>query len=48
MSLGATDLASGILDTPAGWVDQVQYALAGAQSSDPQIVPGNATSFGLS
>ena len=48
VSLGATDLASGILDTPAGWVDQVQYSLAGAQSSDPQIVPGSATSFGLS
>jgi hypothetical protein len=48
VSLSATDLASGILDTPAGWVDQLQYSLAGAQTSGPQIVPGNATSFPLS
>ncbi|HEV7500195.1 MAG TPA: phosphodiester glycosidase family protein [Vicinamibacteria bacterium] len=48
VSLSATDLASGILDTPAGWVDQVQYSLAGAQTSGPQVVPGNATSFALS
>ena len=48
VSLAATDLASGILDTPAGWVDQVQYSLAGAQTDGPQIVPGSATSFALS
>jgi hypothetical protein len=48
VSLDATDLASGILDTPIGWVDQLQYSLAGAQPSGPQIVPGRAASFGIS
>src|SRR5262245_60380718 len=31
VNLDATDLASGILDTPVGWVDQIQYSLSGAQ-----------------
>ena len=48
VSLDATDLASGILDTPIGWVDQIQYSLAGAQASGPQIVPGHTASFGIS
>ena len=48
VTLDATDLASGILDTPAGWVDQVQYSLAGAQVSDPQVVQGASASFGIS
>ena len=48
VSLDATDLASGILDTPAGWVDQVEYSLAGAQQGDPQTVAGHSASFGIS
>jgi len=48
VSLDATDLASGILDSPVGWVDQLQYSLAGAQTSDPQVVPGHTASFGIS
>ena len=48
VSLDATDLASGILDTPIGWVDQLQYSLAGAQTSDPQIALGHTASFGIS
>jgi hypothetical protein len=47
VSLDATDLASGISDTPSGWVDQLQYSLAGAQTSDPQIVLGHTASFGI-
>ncbi len=48
VSLDATDLASGISDTPTGWVDQLQYSLAGAQAGDPQVVPGASASFGIS
>jgi hypothetical protein len=48
VSLDATDLASGVLDTPVGWVDQVQYSLAGAQTVGQQIVPGHTASFGVS
>jgi len=48
VSLDATDLASGILDTPVGWVDQLQYSLAGAQPGDPQTVAGHSASFGIS
>jgi hypothetical protein len=48
VALDASDLASGILDTPAGWVDQLQYSLAGAQASPPQVVPGRTASFGVS
>jgi hypothetical protein len=32
VSLEATDLASGLNDTRAGWVDLLQYSLAGAQT----------------
>jgi hypothetical protein len=48
VSLDATDKASGLLDTPDGWVDQLEYSLAGAQASGPTIVPGRSTSFGIS
>ena len=47
VALAATDLASGLMDTPVGWVDQVQYSLAGAQTAALQVVPGSATSFGV-
>lgn len=48
IALEATDLASGILNNPPGWVDQVQYSLSGAQPSDRQTVPGSAASFAIS
>ena len=48
VALDATDLASGILDTPSGWVDQLQYSLAGAQTGATQTVPGRTASFGVS
>jgi hypothetical protein len=48
VSLTATDLASGILDTPTGWVDQLEYLLTGAQATDSQVVEGASTSFGIS
>ena len=48
VTLNATDLASGIVDTPAGWVDQVQYSLAGAQVKDQEVVPGSSASVGIS
>ena len=47
VTLNATDLASGVLDTPTGWVDQLQYSAAGAQPGGPVIVPGNSASFGI-
>src|SRR4029453_17937684 len=31
VNLEATDLASGLNDTPAGWVDLLRYSLTGAQ-----------------
>ena len=45
VTLDATDLASGILDTPVGWVDQVEYTIA---AGTPQVVPGHTASFGVS
>ncbi len=48
VSLNATDLASGILDIPVGWVDQLEYSLAGVQTGGSQVVPGHSTSFGVS
>jgi Phosphodiester glycosidase len=48
VALNATDLASGVADTPVGWVDQVQYSLAGAHEADQQIVPGSSASVGIS
>jgi len=47
VSLEATDLASGLSDSPAGWVDQLQYSLAGAQSGAVTFVPGHSASFGV-
>lgn len=47
VSLDATDLASGLHDTPAGWVDLLRYAMAGAQSGAETVVPGHAASFGV-
>jgi Phosphodiester glycosidase len=47
VSLEATDLASGLNDTPAGWVDQLRYSLAGAQPAPETVVPGHSASFGV-
>ena len=47
VGLEATDLASGLNDTPAGWVDQLQYSLAGAQTGAETVVPGHSASFGV-
>ena len=47
VSLDATDLASGLNDTPAGWVDQLRYSLAGAQTGAETVVPGHSASFGV-
>jgi Phosphodiester glycosidase len=47
VSLEATDLASGLNDTPAGWVDLLQYSLAGAQTGAETVVPGHSASFGV-
>jgi hypothetical protein len=43
VTLDATDLASGIFDTPIGWVDQIEYTI----TSTPQVVPGHTASFGV-
>jgi hypothetical protein len=45
VSLEAADLASGLADTPAGWVDQLQYSLSGAQTGAETVVPGHSVSF---
>lgn len=47
VSLDATDLASGLNDTPTGWVDEIRYSLAGAQTSAETKVPGHAATFGV-
>jgi len=47
VSLEATDLASGLNDTPAGWVDLLQYSLAGAQTGTETVVAGHSASFGV-
>ena len=47
VSLEATDLASGLNDTPAGWVDLLRYSLAGAQTGGETVVPGHSASFGV-
>ncbi len=47
VSLEATDLASGLNDTPAGWVDLLRYSLAGAQTAAETVVPGHSASFGV-
>ena len=48
VSLEATDLASGLNDTPAGWVDLLRYSLAGAQTDAETVVSGHSASFGVS
>jgi len=48
VSLEATDLASGLNDTPAGWVDLLRYSLAGAQTGADTVVSGHSASFGVS
>ena len=45
VSLEATDLASGLNDTPAGWVDLLRYSLAGAQTGAETVVAGHSASF---
>ena len=47
VKLDATDLASGLNDTPVGWVDLLKYSLAGAQAGDETTVAGASTSFGV-
>ena len=47
VSLDATDLASGLNDTPTGWVDSLQYSLAGAQTGVDTVVSGHSASFGV-
>ena len=47
VTLEATDLASGLNDTPAGWVDQLRYTLTGAQTGAETVVPGHTASFGV-
>jgi hypothetical protein len=47
VNLEATDLASGLNDTPAGWVDVLRYSLAGAQPGAETIVAGHSASFGV-
>jgi hypothetical protein len=44
VSLDATDLRSGNAGSLLGWVDQLQYSLAGAQTNDLQVVAGHAAS----
>ena len=45
VSLEATDFASGLNDTPAGWVDLLRYSLAGAQTGAETVVAGHSASF---
>ena len=47
VNLEATDLASGLNDTPVGWVDLLRYSLAGAQTGAETIVSGHSASFGV-
>jgi hypothetical protein len=47
VSLEATDLASGLNDTPPGWVDLLQYSLAGAQTGADTVVNGHSASFAV-
>jgi hypothetical protein len=47
VSLEATDLASGLNDTPAGWVDLLRYSLTGAQPGAETVVSGHSASFGV-
>jgi hypothetical protein len=47
VSLEATDVASGLNDTPAGWVDLLRYSLTGAQPGAETVVSGPSASFGV-
>ena len=47
VNLEATDLASGLNDTPPGWVYLLRYSLSGAQTVTDTVVPGPSTSFGV-
>ena len=47
VDLEATDLASGLNDTPPGWVDLLRYSLSGAQTGTDTVVPGHSASFGV-
>jgi hypothetical protein len=47
VSLTATDDRSGMAGNLPGWVDQIQYSLAGAQTSDTQIGAGRTASVGV-
>jgi hypothetical protein len=47
VGLEATDLASGLNDTPPGWVEVLRYSLAGAQTGAETVVPGHSASFGV-
>jgi hypothetical protein len=47
LTLDATDLRSGNTGTLPGWVDQIQYSIAGAQATPTQVVPGHPASVGL-
>jgi hypothetical protein len=47
VALNATDLRNGMSGNLPGWVDQIQYSLAGAQSGDVQIASGNTTSLSV-
>ena len=44
VSLTSTDDRSGMAGNLPGWVDQIQYSLAGAQTSDAQVAAGSAAS----
>ena len=47
VSLDATDLASGLTDTPLGWVDLLRYSLAGTQQGAETVVSGHSASVGI-
>jgi hypothetical protein len=47
VNLEATDFASGLNDTPTGWVDELRYSLTGAQTGAETVVPGHSASFAI-
>jgi hypothetical protein len=47
VSLTAKDQRSGNAGNLLGWVDQLQYSLAGAQTSDLKVVAGHAASVAI-
>lgn len=44
VTLTATDLRNGLSGSLPGWVDRVQYSLAGAQTGGLQVIPGETAS----